>query len=182
MSYESMVDFIDSNPKRKRTVIPIATKLEILKKLNSGIASKTLAQEYGLGQSTIYDIYKNASKILEYASMVENSELITLGDISYIKKSKYLTNLDFLAKCTKKTTKNDHPSFGSCYHKRDAAFCYPLAPQKGAEDGVSRAMPIAALRKSTRSREPPLSDHPLNGHPITLKGERFLGIAILIIC
>ena len=45
--------------KRKRVVLTIKDKLDIIKKLEEGISFKKLSVVYGIGESTVRDIKKN---------------------------------------------------------------------------------------------------------------------------
>lgn len=50
-------------PKRKHTTLSIKEKSDIVKRLALGESGKVLANEYGVGTSTISDIKKNKDKI-----------------------------------------------------------------------------------------------------------------------
>lgn len=54
--------------KRKRVVLTIKDKLDIIKKLEEGISFKKLSVVYGIGESTVRDIKKNKDRIINYAS------------------------------------------------------------------------------------------------------------------
>ncbi|XP_038611499.1 jerky protein homolog-like [Tachyglossus aculeatus] len=54
--------------KRKRVVLTIKDKLDIIEKLAVGNSSKELALIYGIGESTVRDIGKSKEKIITYAS------------------------------------------------------------------------------------------------------------------
>jgi transposase-like protein len=45
-----------SGGKRRRHVLTIQQKVEVLRKIDSGVSISRLRREYGVGQSTIYDI------------------------------------------------------------------------------------------------------------------------------
>ena len=53
-------------PKRKRTTLSIAQKLDILKKLDSGFSSKSIQHEYDIGASTVSDIKHAKDKIRNF--------------------------------------------------------------------------------------------------------------------
>ena len=53
-------------PKRKRTSLSIAQKIDILKKLDCGISSKSVQQEYDIGASTVSDIKHAKDKIRSF--------------------------------------------------------------------------------------------------------------------
>ncbi|XP_004590685.2 tigger transposable element-derived protein 2 [Ochotona princeps] len=54
--------------KRKRVVLTIRDKLDIIKKLEEGISFKKLSVVYGIGESTVRDIKKNKERIINYAN------------------------------------------------------------------------------------------------------------------
>lgn len=54
--------------KRKRVVLTIKDKLDIIKKLEEGISFKKLSIVYGIGESTVRDIKKNRERIINYAN------------------------------------------------------------------------------------------------------------------
>ncbi|XP_037360093.1 jerky protein homolog-like [Talpa occidentalis] len=62
--------------KRKRVVLTIKDKLDIIKKLEDGGSSKQLAGLYGIGETTVRDIRKNKEKIITYASSSDSTSLL----------------------------------------------------------------------------------------------------------
>lgn len=62
--------------KRKRVVLTIKDKLDIIKKLEDGGSSKQLAGVYGIGETTVRDIRKNKEKLITYASSSDSSSLL----------------------------------------------------------------------------------------------------------
>ncbi|XP_048193162.1 jerky protein homolog-like [Perognathus longimembris pacificus] len=62
--------------KRKRVVLTIKDKLDIIKKLEDGGSSKQLAVVYGIGETTVRDIRKNKEKIITYASSSDSTSLL----------------------------------------------------------------------------------------------------------
>lgn len=54
--------------KRKRVVLTIKDKLDIIKKLEEGNSFKKLSVLYGIGESTVRDIKKNKERIINYAN------------------------------------------------------------------------------------------------------------------
>lgn len=62
-----------SSRKRKRVTLSIDTKLEILKKLDSGVSLSNIAVEYGIGKSTITDIRKSQEKIKQFAKEAKDN-------------------------------------------------------------------------------------------------------------
>ncbi|PRD35589.1 UNVERIFIED_CONTAM: Jerky-like protein [Trichonephila clavipes] len=63
-----------SNSKRKRQVLNIETKLEILNRLAKGDSGAALAQFYNVGKSTISDIKKSRETILNFASKLDSED------------------------------------------------------------------------------------------------------------
>lgn len=70
--------------KRKRVVLSIKEKVEILKLLDNKISYTLIAEKYGIGRSTVSDIKKNKKKILEY-----RGELVERGVKKTVKAIKY---------------------------------------------------------------------------------------------
>ena len=60
--------------KRKRVVLSIQQKLEIIQKLEEGSNSRNLSLIYNLGETTIRDIRKNKEKIINFASSSDSSK------------------------------------------------------------------------------------------------------------
>lgn len=57
--------------KRKHKTLTIKEKCDILDRLNRNESFSSLASEYGVGRSTIYDIKKNHEKIKQFVSTTE---------------------------------------------------------------------------------------------------------------
>ncbi|XP_072254361.1 tigger transposable element-derived protein 2-like [Pyxicephalus adspersus] len=57
-----------SGVKRKHHALSIAQKVEILKKLDSGMSVQTICDIYDIGSSTVYDIKKRKEKLLKFFS------------------------------------------------------------------------------------------------------------------
>lgn len=55
--------------KRKRVVLSIEQKLEIVQKFENGTNVKALVKEYNVGDSTVRDIIKNGSKFIEFSDI-----------------------------------------------------------------------------------------------------------------
>lgn len=53
--------------KRKRVVLSIQQKLEIIEKLEKGQSVKVLANDYGIGEQTVRDLKKKKSELLSFA-------------------------------------------------------------------------------------------------------------------
>ncbi|KAJ8928597.1 hypothetical protein NQ314_018803 [Rhamnusium bicolor] len=54
--------------KRKHNTLNLEEKVKILKLIESGESFANIASKYGVGKSTVGDIKKNTTKILEYVS------------------------------------------------------------------------------------------------------------------
>ena len=63
--------------KRKRKVLSIDTKLAILESLSKGVSQAKLAEQYGVGKSTISDINRSEQKVKEYASTLASQGVST---------------------------------------------------------------------------------------------------------
>lgn len=53
-------------PKRPHKTLTLAEKHEILQKLRRGVSGKVLADNYGIGTSTVSDIKKKSEQITRY--------------------------------------------------------------------------------------------------------------------
>jgi hypothetical protein len=54
--------------KRKHLSLPIAQKVGLLQKLDSGVSARHVTEEYGAGTTTIYDLKKQKDKLLMFYS------------------------------------------------------------------------------------------------------------------
>ena len=52
--------------KRKKVVLPIEEKLDILESIKSGTSYTVISERYGIGRSTVADIKKNSSKLVTF--------------------------------------------------------------------------------------------------------------------
>lgn len=59
--------------KRKKIVLTIAQKLEMISKLENGASRKQMCLDYGIGETTVRDILKNKEKLLNFASMSDSA-------------------------------------------------------------------------------------------------------------
>lgn len=59
--------------KRKRVVLTINQKLDIIKKLEQGWSTRNLALQYCIGETTVRDLRKNKDKLINYASNFDSS-------------------------------------------------------------------------------------------------------------
>ncbi|GFX42474.1 jerky-like protein [Trichonephila clavipes] len=69
-----------SNSKRKRNVLNIEAKLEILNHLVKRESGASLAQFYNVGKSTISDIKKSRETILNFASKLDSEDCLEEKD------------------------------------------------------------------------------------------------------
>lgn len=83
--------------KRKRVVLPLEIKIAILDRLNAGATQAKLADEYGIGRSTVGDIKKSEDKIRSFASTMESMamskkgrKVMRLADDDRLDKAVYL--------------------------------------------------------------------------------------------
>ena len=61
-----------ASQKRKRTVVSLETKLEILNRLDKGESQAKLAGEYGIAKSTVFDIKNNKDKIRNFVGTMDS--------------------------------------------------------------------------------------------------------------
>ncbi|KAG7163490.1 Jerky protein-like 7 [Homarus americanus] len=54
--------------KRKHRALSITEKVEVLKKLDSGVSVRTICETYSISSSTVYDIKKQKEKLLKFFS------------------------------------------------------------------------------------------------------------------
>ena len=69
--------------KRKRVVLPIKKKVEILKLLEDNVSYAVIQEKYGIGKSTVAGISKSRKKILQF-----KSEMVDLGVKKTVKAMK----------------------------------------------------------------------------------------------
>lgn len=62
---------LSQTQKRKHKTLTIKEKCDILDRLNSNETFSSLASEYGVGRSTIYDIKRNHEKIKKFVSTTD---------------------------------------------------------------------------------------------------------------
>lgn len=65
-----------SSTKRKRVSLNIRQKVELLKKLESGVSTKSLCDEYGIGSSTVYDLKKQKEQLLKFYAESDTPKLM----------------------------------------------------------------------------------------------------------
>ena len=59
--------------KRKRCVLSIEEKLSIIKKIDQGCSLLSVATEFGVGKSTVYDIKASREKITRFATETQRN-------------------------------------------------------------------------------------------------------------
>ena len=72
-----------SKKKRKRLVLSIQQKLEVIKMLDSSISYTIICEKFGIGRSTISDIKSNRDKLLKFN--MELKEMGTKRDVKVMK-------------------------------------------------------------------------------------------------
>lgn len=70
--------------KRKRVVLGLDKKLEVIKRLRKGETATSLAQIYGVGRTTVNDIKRDAEKIEQHVSKMQSTD----GDVKTRKTMK----------------------------------------------------------------------------------------------
>jgi hypothetical protein len=78
-----------SGGKRRRHVLTLQQKVEVLRKIDRGVSVSRLRREYGVEQSTIYDIKAQKNQILQFVA-----ESDSMADISKRKTLCGLNNID----------------------------------------------------------------------------------------
>lgn len=62
--------------KRKHLCLTITQKVKLLKKLDSGVSVKHLAEEFGVGTTTVYDLKKQKDKLLRFFEESDEQSLM----------------------------------------------------------------------------------------------------------
>ena len=65
--------------KRKRVVLTLENTLTILDHLKAASMQEKLADEYGIGCSTVHDTKKNEDKVRSFTSIMENLAMSKKG-------------------------------------------------------------------------------------------------------
>ena len=73
--------------KKRRLSLTIAQKVELLKKLDSGVSVRKLCEMYGCGSSTVYDLKKQKVQLLKY--FAESDSKMMLTKRKHMKAGKY---------------------------------------------------------------------------------------------
>ena len=87
---------MDTKRKRKRVVLTIAEKLKICQLVRGGRTLQSLADEYGVGKSTVHDIVKNEEKLQAFQKEIRDGDCIKKrktakrADLSELDKAVYL--------------------------------------------------------------------------------------------
>ncbi|XP_025196824.1 tigger transposable element-derived protein 2-like [Melanaphis sacchari] len=81
--------------KRKRVVLTIKEKIDIIAQSKSGETGRALAEKYGVGTSTISDIKKNADSILRYVDNLDNKEDTLTRKMMKKYKTEVLEDVEF---------------------------------------------------------------------------------------
>lgn len=76
-----------NNNKRKRVVLSIQQKLEIVQKFEKGQSARALSTEYGIGYTTVIDLKKQKEKLLKFACSSDSTT--ALKRRKTMKKSTY---------------------------------------------------------------------------------------------
>ena len=67
-----------NSKKRTRVVLTLENKLAIVDRLKAGTTQKKLAEEYGIGRSTVGNLKKNEDRIRLFAFMMESLSIYKL--------------------------------------------------------------------------------------------------------
>ena len=59
--------------KRKRVVLSIQDKLELIKKIGKGATRNQMSLQYGIGECTVWDILKQKEKLMQFAASSDSS-------------------------------------------------------------------------------------------------------------
>lgn len=73
--------------KRKKVVLSIQEKLELINTIEKGTSKKQISLQYGIGESTFRDIFKQNDKLMKFASASDNC--------SSMKKRKTMTTITY---------------------------------------------------------------------------------------
>ena len=82
--------------KRKRVVLPINDKLDILKLLDKSVSHTVICEKYGIGRTTVGDIKRNREKILAFKKgmldmgMTRKAKVMKLSDNIQLEKAVYI--------------------------------------------------------------------------------------------
>ena len=60
----------DIETKRKRTVLALKDKLNIIQMIDKGVSYSVIAETFGIGKSTVGDIKKQKEKITQFGNQI----------------------------------------------------------------------------------------------------------------
>ena len=80
---------MDAGKKRKRVVLNIEDKLKICDYIKNGRSFASVAAEFNIGNSTVYDIVKNKAKLQAFMREIEDGDCI--------KKGRWLERLTYMS-------------------------------------------------------------------------------------
>ena len=63
-----------SSMKRKRNVLTIETKLEIINQLENGVSGSSIAVRYNVGKATVSGIKKQKGAILQHVAKLDSED------------------------------------------------------------------------------------------------------------
>jgi len=70
------MESISASNKRKRNVLTMEQKIEILTKLDKGETIVSLSRDFNIGKATVSDIKKNRHAIMDFASKMDSGDRI----------------------------------------------------------------------------------------------------------
>ena len=82
--------------KRKRVVLSLEQKLEVLKLIDSSTSYTVICEKFGIGRSTVSDIKRNRTKLLAFRRELKemgtkrNVKVMKLGDDPELEKAVYI--------------------------------------------------------------------------------------------
>ena len=85
-----------AHAKRKRIVLSISDKLEIVDLLDKSVSYTVICEKYGVGRSTVGDIKKNREKIISFKKemidmgMKRKAKVMKLADNSQVDRALYM--------------------------------------------------------------------------------------------
>lgn len=85
---------ITMSTKRKRIVLTIKEKVDIIAQSKKGETGRALAEKYGVGTSTISDIKNNADSISKYVNNLDDEEDTSTRKIMKKYKKKFLEDAE----------------------------------------------------------------------------------------
>ena len=94
----SCADFImtDIETKRKRTILALKGKLNIIKMIDKSVSYSVIAETFGIGMSTVGDIKKQKEKIQQFGNeiaemgMTRKAKTMKLGKVKKLIQAVYM--------------------------------------------------------------------------------------------